>query len=191
MIWLIIREDTGWFFKKAKGEPLTLHIRVHYWLSGAIRATVNGETKGDCIEIDLPMNLHPYQARDDPKKSVIMYGPVVLAGALGRINFPETDILDDHLALNNHPLIDVPVLVADEQMEEWIKRTDDTSLVFQTEPIGQPNHAEITLVPFYELHHQRYSIYWYLMNEEEYLYFKDEEKEKHTEEMNPREKDCL
>ncbi|MED4807881.1 DUF4986 domain-containing protein [Bacillus atrophaeus] len=147
--------------------------------------------KGDCIEIDLPMNLHPYQARDDPKKSVIMYGPVVLAGALGRINFPETDILDDHLALNNHPLIDVPVLVADEQMEEWIKRTDDTSLVFQTEPIGQPNHAEITLVPFYELHHQRYSIYWYLMNEEEYLYFKDEEKEKHTEEMNPREKDCL
>ncbi|MCY8516995.1 hypothetical protein [Bacillus atrophaeus] len=57
-------------------------------------------------------------------------------------------------------------------------RTDDTSLVFQTEPIGQPNHVEITLVSFYELHHQRYSIYWYLMNEEEYLHFKDEEKEK-------------
>ncbi|MEC0766846.1 hypothetical protein [Bacillus atrophaeus] len=37
MIWLIIREDTGWLFKKAKGEPLTLHIRVPYWLSGAIR----------------------------------------------------------------------------------------------------------------------------------------------------------
>ncbi|MDL5143202.1 hypothetical protein [Bacillus atrophaeus] len=38
MIWLIIREDTGCLFKKAKGEePLTLHIRVPYWLSGAIR----------------------------------------------------------------------------------------------------------------------------------------------------------
>ncbi|WNV79364.1 glycoside hydrolase family 127 protein [Bacillus atrophaeus] len=190
-----VTEKSRLVFKKAKGEPLTLHIRVPYWLSGAIKATVNGETidafeekgylvirgnwlKGDCIEIDLPMNLQPYQAKDDPKKSVIMYGPVVLAGAMGRVNFPETDILDDHLALNNYPLIDVPVLVADEQMEEWVKRTDDTSLVFQTEPIGQPNHAEITLVPFYELHHQRYSIYWYLMNEEEYLHFKDEEKEK-------------
>ncbi|MCI4139912.1 glycoside hydrolase family 127 protein, partial [Bacillus vallismortis] len=36
---------------------------------------------GDCIEIDLPMKLHLYQAKDDPKKNVLMYGPVVLSGA--------------------------------------------------------------------------------------------------------------
>ncbi|MCY8132162.1 glycoside hydrolase family 127 protein, partial [Bacillus spizizenii] len=125
------------------------------------------------------MKLHIYLAKDDPKKSVLMYGPVVLAGALGREDFPETDILADHLALNNHPLIDVPVLVADQgQLDQWVKCIDKTSLVFQTKPIGQPGNKEITFMPFYNVHHQRYSVYWYVMTEKEYLDFTDEEKEK-------------
>lgn len=33
-------------------------------------------------------------------------------------------------------------------------------------------------MPFYNVHHQRYSVYWYVMTEKEYLDFTDEEKEK-------------
>ncbi|MCY8188555.1 glycoside hydrolase family 127 protein [Bacillus spizizenii] len=182
--------------KKADGVPMTLQIRIPYWTNGGLKAVVNGKrvqsvekngylaihkhwNTGDCIEIDLPMKLHIYQAKDDPKKSVLMYGPVVLAGALGREDFPETDILADHLTLNNHPLIDVPVLVVDQgQLDQWVKCIDKTSLVFQTKPIGQPGNQEITFMPFYNVHHQRYSVYWYVMTEKEYLNFTDEEKEK-------------
>jgi hypothetical protein len=37
-------------------------------------------------------------------------------------------------------------------------------LTFATQGIGQP--ADVTLVPFYRLHHQRYSVYWQLCSEE-------------------------
>ncbi len=36
-------------------------------------------------------------------------------------------------------------------------------LTFRTKGIGQPQ--DITLIPFYETHHERYSVYWKLMSE--------------------------
>lgn len=65
---------------------MTLHIRIPYWTNGSLKAVVNGKrvqsvekngylairkhwNTGDCIEIDLPMKLHIYQAKDDSKKA--------------------------------------------------------------------------------------------------------------------------
>ncbi|MDC3416856.1 glycoside hydrolase family 127 protein [Aquibacillus salsiterrae] len=181
-------------FKDTDNSSLSLKIRVPYWAAGEVLVTVNGEsvngkvengyltvTKdwvvGDHVEVELPINLHIYQAKDDRLKKSIMYGPVVLAGALGRENYPETDILDDHQELNNHPLIDVPVLVTDkEDPNEWISK-DPLQLVFKTEAVGKPGNVSITLVPFYQLHHQRYSLYWKMMNTTEFATYKDTEKE--------------
>jgi len=68
------------------------------------------------------MELHTYVAKDDPKKQAIMYGPVLLAGALGTENFPESIILENHMSLDNHPLIDVPTLVTEEKdVRKWVK----------------------------------------------------------------------
>nr|WP_281279502.1 DUF4986 domain-containing protein [Aquibacillus sediminis] len=163
-------------FQEATGEPLTVKVRVPYWVDGEVLAKVNGELvdttvksgylyldrnwqSGDKMEVQLPMNLHTYVAKDDKKKQVIMYGPVVLAGALGTENFPQTDILADHQALNNHPLIDVTVLVANEHnLNEWVSKVDD-SLTFKTDTVGQPGNESVTLIPFYALHYQRYTIY--------------------------------
>ncbi|MFA9560459.1 beta-L-arabinofuranosidase domain-containing protein [Evansella sp. AB-rgal1] len=188
-------EKTRLIFQETKNESFQLHIRVPYWIAGDISIEVNGEKMkacvekgyasigrewkaGDVVDVHLPMKLHTYTKKDDPKKLGILYGPVVLAGALGREDFPESDILADHLKLNHHPLIEVPTLVTDkENLDVWINRVDGPNLEFETTAIGQPGNQKITLLPFYELHHQRYTLYWNVMNEEEYKGFVDEEQE--------------
>ncbi|CAM4121549.1 glycoside hydrolase family 127 protein [Lederbergia lenta] len=181
--------------EKAESPFLNMHIRVPYWVSGPITIMINGDkvdviandgyimiernwSTGDIMEINLPMSLHTYEAKDNPNKVGILYGPIVLAGALGTKDFPESDILGDHLKLNNHTLIDVPNLIADrDNIEAWITRVDNGSLEFETDHVGQPGNSKLTLIPFYELHHQRYTIYWNMMDEETYKTFVDDEKE--------------
>jgi hypothetical protein len=43
------------------------------------------------------------------------------------------------------------------------------SLVFQTKGLGQPR--DVTLIPFYQLQHQRYSVYWNLMSPADWQQF--------------------
>ncbi|WP_186577861.1 glycoside hydrolase family 127 protein [Aquibacillus kalidii] len=182
-------------FKQANHVTMPVKIRIPNWIDGKIQVKVNGEevavvsdkdyvtvekewTTNDRIEITLPMKLYSYVAKDDVKKQAIMYGPVVLAGALGRENFPETDILADHQALNNHELIDVPTLVTDEtDLNAWIHPVQGENLTFETEAVGQPGNVKVKLIPFYELHHQRYTLYWKIMNKQEFASFVDYEKE--------------
>jgi uncharacterized protein len=135
-------------FEETNNECLTIHIRVPYWISGELSVKVNGQhtysssengyltitgnwNSGDVIDLSLPMELHTYVSKNDSGKVSFMYGPIALAGALGRENFPETDILEDHLSLNNYPLVDVPTLVTDEtNLNKWIKPVEGSSLTF-------------------------------------------------------------
>lgn len=180
-------------FEDSRAEFVKLHIRVPNWVTGEVCAVINGIEQisvskngyltiarnwdsGDIVEFELPMSLHIYTAKDNPAKVGILYGPVVLAGALGKENFPDSDILEDHLKLNNYPLIDVPSLVADKNnLEDWIKPVEGSPLTFETLEVGQPGNVKINLIPFYELHHQRYTLYWNLLDEEAYKIFVDKE----------------
>lgn len=179
-------DKTKLIFEEAEGKFMTINIRVPYWVNGEVNVIVNGTNeysksdkgyisiqgnwkKGDVIDVKLPMNIHVYESKEDSHKIVFMYGPLVLAGTLGRENFPETDILDDQLKLNHYPGIVVKVLVTDNpRLEECINPVENSVLTFETDAIGEPGHVKCTLIPFYELHHQRYSIYWTKMTSEEY-----------------------
>ncbi|PLS01030.1 glycoside hydrolase family 127 protein [Neobacillus cucumis] len=183
------------YFDEADEAFLNVHIRVPNWVNGDMALLVNGVQTdaivkdgyllisrdwrtGDTIEFALPMEIHTYTAKDNPTKIGLMYGPIVLAGALGKENFPESDILEDHLKLNNYPLIEVPSLVADkDRLTEWIKPVEGLPLTFETKEVGQPGNRKVTLIPFYSLHHQRYTLYWNLMDEETYKTFVDKEKD--------------
>lgn len=182
-------------FKEANNDQLTIHIRIPYWLSGEMNIAINGEktilkekngyiiitrnwSTNDVIDIQLPMDLHTYVAKDDSKKQAIMYGPILLAGALGVENFPESIILENHMSLDNHPLIDVPTLVTEEtDVNKWVKPIQKESLLFETDAIGQPGNKKIKLIPFYQLHHQRYTIYWNVMGKDEYRNFQNQEQD--------------
>ena len=188
-------ERTTLIVDEADGGELTLYIRVPEWAAGAVTASINGDEElvgpagggylaiarkwsaGDTVRVHLPMELRLYEAKDDPRKVGFLYGPVVLAGALGTKGFPESDLLGDHLKLNNHPLVDVPTLVAErERLGEWLKpAAGGKPLAFETEAIGQPGSVRLTLIPFYALHHQRYTLYWKLMDEAAYATFEDRE----------------
>ncbi|UOQ47067.1 glycoside hydrolase family 127 protein [Gracilibacillus caseinilyticus] len=174
-------ESTTIQMEKADEGIKEIAIRKPTWAAGDIVIKLNGRVvtpvesngylliradfrNGDQITCSLPMNLHRYYAKDDRTKQVLMYGPIILAGALGRENYPERDILEDHLALNHHPLINVPTLVTDSPLEEQVTCTDQGRLYFETDAIGYPGQQRMKLKPFYDIHHERYTIYWYVMS---------------------------
>ena len=181
------KEDkTTLIFEEAGGKFMNIKIRVPYWAAGEVIAVVNGcekyfkadkgylnisgdWKKGDTIEVTIPMDVHIYASREDSNKVAFMYGPLVLAGALGRDNFPKTDILEDHLELNHYPGIIVPTLVTDSsKLSEIVKPVKGSPLTFETGIIGQPGDVKCKLIPFYALHHERYTIYWTKMTKDEY-----------------------
>ncbi|WP_058308011.1 glycoside hydrolase family 127 protein [Gracilibacillus massiliensis] len=195
------QHSSALILEKVSDDLREIRIRKPNWLKNNSQVSVNGKPqnveiengylvlkhdwqKGDEISFDLSMELFRYYAKDDDKKQVIMYGPLVLAGALGRENFPNTDILADHQSLNNHPLIEVPTLVTEEDLSNWIMLKDKEQLIFETNAIGQPGNQQVTLKPFFNIHHERYTIYWNIMSETRYQQVGDEEKKRRAREQN-------
>ncbi|WP_369403620.1 DUF6805 domain-containing protein [Gracilibacillus boraciitolerans] len=86
--------------------------------------------------------------------------------------------------MNNYPLIEVPTLVTNEKIEDCISLKNEQKLIFETKAIGQPDNQELTLKPFFNIHHERYTIYWNIMNKKQYQQFGEEEKRRRAREQN-------
>ncbi len=165
----VIKIDSG-------SAQADIKIRIPSWIASAATVQVNDETavsvnesgyytisrvwsEGDTIKVTLPMALHTYTARDSENKVAFMYGPVVLAGELGTENFPKTDLVNDHTSLDAHTGIEVAdIIVDDKNPDTFIRLTDPETLEFTMSANGQT----ITLVPYADLHHERYTLYWNL-----------------------------
>jgi uncharacterized protein len=117
---------------------------------------------GDQIDVRLPMNLQLETLPNAPDWLVFLYGPLVLVGALGTEDMPDVYLLDMHTrstAINRLPAPPVPSLEGPrKKILANIEPVPGKPLTFVTRDIGLP--AEVELVPFYRLHHQRYTIYW-------------------------------
>ncbi|GJF34521.1 hypothetical protein KNE206_72210 [Kitasatospora sp. NE20-6] len=129
----------------------TMRIRIPGWTTGAT-VSVNGTVQniattpgsyaavtrtwasGDTVTVRLPMSLGVRAANDDPYVQAVTYGPVVLSGAYGTTNLAGR----------------LPVLTSGS-----VKATG-TPLTFTATADG----ASVGLVPFYDNHHQNYSVYW-------------------------------
>lgn len=175
-------EDTT-TVKITKGSAnAAINVRIPSWIAAAATVQVNDEepvsvsetgyytierewSEGDTITVKMPMELHTYTSRDDEHKVSFMYGPVVLAGELGTDSYPTKDNVDDHTVYDSFEAIEVPdVIVKDKSPETFITPTDITKLKFT---MNAGNENEISLIPYMDMHHQRYSIYWNLYGEEE------------------------
>jgi len=162
-----------------------LRVRRPSWAASALKATVNGEpadadeedgylsiertwADGDVVEVVLPMSLRLEPMANQPEKVAIMYGPIVLAGQLGREGFTEgMPYSGNQKAFANLPTPEVPVLVAgDKPVDRWLRRVTDKGLVFKTVGVGRPK--DVSLIPFHTAHHQRYTVYWDLLTEEKW-----------------------
>jgi DUF1680 family protein len=119
---------------------------------------------GDQIDLRLPMRLHAEPLPGAADHIALLYGPIVLAGALGTENMPNVYLEDPNTrnaAVNWHPAPPVPPLQGSAQsVLEELHPVAGQPLTYQLSGVGLPHAVQI--LPFYKLHHQRYTVYWQL-----------------------------
>lgn len=173
-------------FHLEKPVKMTMNLRIPGWATNGVSVSINDKPlqvdakpgsylpvkrlwqDGDLLGISLPMSLRVHHAEDDPKTVAFYFGPVLLAGEMGRENYPESDHTKGKLDLTKLPVPQVPVLVGvdPDHPSEWMKPVEGKPLTFQTTNAVRPQ--DLTLSPLYSIHHQRYVVYWQCMTSEEW-----------------------
>ena len=161
---------------KSAGKTAALHFRIPHWISDGAALTLNEKQvqvkkvnpsayvtmkqkwkAGDVVKLTLPAALRLERAKDDPAMVSVFYGPVLLAGELGRENMPND--WADKDAYVNRPPMDVPEIKPTTlNPADWLEPVDGEPLVFKARDVGPADG--IVFRPLYDLHHQRYSVYW-------------------------------
>jgi DUF1680 family protein len=185
---LTLRQDTKFptsdtstlKMKLQKPTTLTLKIRHPAWATDGMTVRINGKKQdvesapssylaltrewhdGDKIEVRLPMSLHTEFLPGVSNDLAVLYGPIVLAGELGTNSMPDP-LTPNQTDYSRLPAPSAPMFVADaDDLLKHIKPVSGEPLTFRTRGIGRPK--DVTLIPFYELHRQRYSVYWQLIS---------------------------
>ena len=109
---------------------------------------------GDKIELSLPMDLHVAPMPDDETVQAAMYGPLVLAGRFEPVS---REMTFSGYGPKSGTQSKVPDIVASpSHPSAWIEPSAKQPLTFHTVGQSQP----ITLVPIYQVIHERYAVYW-------------------------------
>lgn len=164
---------------KAEGQTNTLNFRIPHWISEPANLALNGKViapegkpstyfslerkweTGDVVTLVFPAALRLEKAQDAPSLVSVFYGPVLLAGALGRENMPN-DFADKDAYLKT-AAVDVPEIVAPSaNPADWLRPMPGEEHAFTTHDAG-PAADGIVFRPLYQVHHERYSVYWRLM----------------------------
>jgi len=143
-------------------KELTLRIRKPSWATKGVLTTINGKLAehtydedgfmvfkqhfkmNDLLELKIPMELYTEAMPDNPNRIAFKYGPLVLAGMLGKER-PD-------------PVYGTPVLLtSNRNVNEWIQ-SSSTPLQFEMKGVGKP--FDVKLKPFYQTYDQYYSVYW-------------------------------
>jgi hypothetical protein len=112
---------------------------------------------GDVVELTLPKTLRLEPLPDNPRRTAIMWGPLVLAGDLG----PE------QRGRRGDAQQRPPVFVAaGRPVAEWLKPVPDKPGHFRTDGVGRDDDVEF--VPFYRLHRLAYAVYCDLLTGSEW-----------------------
>lgn len=168
---LTVRQETGFpesnetnfTFQCAKKIAMVVNIRNPNWAKGDLSIFINGKKieaiknangyltvnrtwkNGDKMQVRFGMSLSFEAMPDNPNRIAFLYGPIVLAGQLGR-EMPD-------------PLYGTPVLLTDNrQISDWIKPVANEKLAFEIKDVGKPMSPQ--LLPFYKTYNNYYSVYW-------------------------------
>jgi DUF1680 family protein len=176
---------TRLFVEAAGQEALSFYIRYPYWATNGAMVKVNGKAvkvnqhpgsyialhrkwnKGDRIEITYPMSLRMEPTPDDPKVAAIMYGPIVLAGKMGTEGMkkpqPYHDPKDPYQYYNYDYHIPASLVhdlhTGSQHITDWLKPVQGKPLTFITNN-KVANGTLVTMQPYYDLHRERYVVYW-------------------------------
>ncbi|HTO87763.1 MAG TPA: beta-L-arabinofuranosidase domain-containing protein [Thermoanaerobaculia bacterium] len=154
---------------------MTLRLRVPWWATRGGTVKLNGAAlpvfaspssyltltrtwkAGDRVELELPMSLAVDPTPDDSSVQAVMYGPLVLAGRLGREGLTRTMTYGEYdCELKGDP-IHAPEITADpKNAASWVEAVSSRGLAFRTK--GQARNLD--LVPLDRLFGERYAVYW-------------------------------
>lgn len=152
--------------KSVKPQQMTIAIRIPDWVKGDVSPLISigkktlvwSESRKEngyvyitqtwsgerTIIIQWPMSLYTEAMPDNPNRIAFKYGPLVLAGLLGK-DRPD-------------PVIGVPVLLtANRNVSDWLVK-EGPDLRFRMKEVGKP--MDVELVPFHTVYDQYYSVYW-------------------------------
>ncbi|MGB6690828.1 MAG: beta-L-arabinofuranosidase domain-containing protein [Terracidiphilus sp.] len=155
-----------------KPSRFALRVRRPYWCEG-MAAKVNGRPEagtlsngymtierlwqpGDRVEIALPMRFHSAPLPGNPSLEAMMYGPLVLAGLMGKGGLTEEMIYGKEGPSYTGQYTDAPMpRVEVAGGAPWVERTGD-ALEFKT----SGKAAAMELRPLYQVQDERYTIYF-------------------------------
>lgn len=163
---------------KAPAAPTALHVRVPAWAAGAASFTLNGKPldvaaqpgsyaaikkewkRGDALTMTVPMSVRTEAVHGSPDLVAFVYGPVVLAGDLGRVapgpNIPYAKDQGVNLKLDG---VEVPALSGEpKSIAANLRRLPGHAVAFKL--TSTTPRRDITLRPFHELDYERYTVYW-------------------------------
>lgn len=170
-------ENTALTIQTNKPVTTTIYLRYPSWSKG-VKVNVNGEKvsvkqkpgsyiavtrqwkDGNRIEANYPMSLQLETTPDNPQKGALLYGPLVLAGEAGTEGmqspapFSDPALYNDYYTYNYHipAELNTTLQIDRKHPGHSLQRTGE-ELIFKT---SQGN----VLKPLYDLHHQRYVVYW-------------------------------
>jgi DUF1680 family protein len=182
---IVVRQETRFPEEDAThltmtvSRPARLGVNVRYpsWAKG-LTLSVNGRQQtvsaasgsyvtidrewktGDRIDVRLPMTLRIEAMPDDPTMIAVMYGPLALAGDLGREGLDAVRRYGPSAPqVGRVKTPTIPAFVGDlDSITSKIAADTARPLQFKTVGLAQPR--EVTLVPFYRIVDQRYTVYW-------------------------------
>jgi DUF1680 family protein len=158
-------------------KNFTLALRRPKWAGEGFTVSVNGAAQaslpapgsyvelkrtwktGDTVTLTLPKALHLEALPDDPHRTAIVWGPLVLAGDLGPE--PVRGIprpTGGEGGSQARVVVDAPTLVsASRTPAEWLKPAAAAGTFTTT---ATADHRSLEMVPFYRLHRHLYAAYF-------------------------------
>lgn len=158
------QSSTTTFTVDGNSKQFALRLRYPYW-ANKMDIKVNGKkvkaTKGtdgyvaisrqwkagDKVEVQLVMQLREEATKDDASKVALVYGPIVMAGKLDKVEHP----FSDPTKYNDYYTFDFKISssVVEKAKYDGLKSIK-----------GFKTKAGVELIPFYDAHHCRYAVYW-------------------------------
>lgn len=149
---------------EGKSKAFSLRLRYPYWAT-KMDIKVNGKKvkaikgadgyvaisrqwkAGDKVEVQLGMQLREEATKDDASKVALVYGPIVMAGKLDKVEHP----FSDPTKYNDYYTFDFNISssVVEKAKYDGLKSIK-----------GFKTKAGVELIPFYDAHHCRYAVYW-------------------------------
>lgn len=175
---------TSFTIDVAKPTAFTLKLRYPTWIkAGSLKLTINGAeqtvdvkpgeyiglkrtwSKGDTVELQMPMHLEAEQLPDGENYYSFRYGPIVLAAKTTTDDMPGLFADAERMAHvaqgKKYPLTEMPVIIGDpDSLTDDLTPVPGEPLTFAIKNLYSPLYKNLDLIPFFRVQESRYIVYW-------------------------------